>query len=64
MLSAIELDHQSGGVTDEIADIVFNWDLTAKRHAVKPVIPKFGPEPSFSDGGILPERACVRAQLG
>src|SRR3984957_1360892 len=59
MLSAVQLDHQPGRMTDEIGDVVFDRNLAPETDAAEPVIPQLRPENALGIGRVLPECACV-----
>jgi hypothetical protein len=59
MLSAIELDHQSGCMAHEIGDVAFDRDLAPEAGAVQPMIPRLRPEDALGIGGVFPQCARV-----
>jgi hypothetical protein len=59
MLSTVKLDHQPSRMTNEIDDVVFDWDLAPETSAVEPMISQCRPEDALGVGGVLPERTRV-----
>jgi hypothetical protein len=48
VLSAVQLDYQSGCVTQEVGDIIFDRDLAPEANSDQAMIAQFGPEHSLS----------------
>src|SRR5882672_7849536 len=63
MLSAVELNDQSGRMADEVGDVVSDRHLAPEAGAVQPVIAQLRPKNAFGVSGVFAQRAGVRAQL-